>query len=136
LRADRGAYNKIEFDVGVLWPQFVPNANAVLALLPAQEWQDISTVPRDGTEVDLWVKSNNGAVNDRMAALAEKEKEWAQNIVAALKTAEKELTHAVPGSCYSTGPMTGDPIQDLVACPGCAALAKVRAAISSQKRGA
>lgn len=49
----------------------------------------------------------------------------------ALEIAEKELTHAVPGSCYSTGPMTGDPIQDLVACPGCAALAKVRAALTS-----
>lgn len=78
--------------------------------------------------------SQIGEVNERMAVLAEKEKEWAQNAVAALKTAEKELTHAVPGSCYSTGPMTGDPIQDLVACPGCAALAKVRAAISSHYR--
>lgn len=48
LRADRGAYDKIEFDVGVLWPQFVPNANAVLALLPAQGWQEISTAPNDG----------------------------------------------------------------------------------------
>lgn len=28
--------------------------------------------------------------------------------------------HSAPHDCYSTGPLTGDPILDLVACPGCA----------------
>lgn len=28
--------------------------------------------------------------------------------------------HAAPHDCYATGPLTGNPIADLVACPGCA----------------
>lgn len=35
--------------------------------------------------------------------------------------------HTAPHDCYATGPMTGDPIRDLVSCPGCelvAALAR------------
>jgi hypothetical protein len=51
------------------------------------------------------------------------------DVIEALRAAEKELTHE-PEYCYATGPRTGDPIQDLVACPGCAALAKIRAALS------
>jgi hypothetical protein len=27
--------------------------------------------------------------------------------------------HNAPTDCYATGPMTGDPIQDLVVCPAC-----------------
>ena len=27
--------------------------------------------------------------------------------------------HHAPNDCYSTGPMTGDPVTDLVACPSC-----------------
>lgn len=36
--------------------------------------------------------------------------------------------HHAPDDCYATGPLTGNPIADLVACPGCAlknALARV-----------
>lgn len=35
--------------------------------------------------------------------------------------------HVAPHDCYATGPLTGDPVRDLVSCPGCelaAALAK------------
>ena len=32
-------------------------------------------------------------------------------------------------ACFATGPMTGDAIRDLVACPGCAADRAVRAAL-------
>ena len=31
-------------------------------------------------------------------------------------------THNAPDDCYSTGPRTGNPIQDLVICPACAFL--------------
>lgn len=37
--------------------------------------------------------------------------------------------HTAPHDCYATGPLTGDPIRDFVACPGCelsAALARVK----------
>ena len=30
--------------------------------------------------------------------------------------------HNAPRDCYSTGPMTGDPILDLVICPSCSAM--------------
>lgn len=36
--------------------------------------------------------------------------------------------HFAPDDCYATGPLTGDPIRDLVECPGCvlaAALARI-----------
>lgn len=31
--------------------------------------------------------------------------------------------HNAPSECYATGPMTGDPIADLVECPACTYLA-------------
>jgi hypothetical protein len=31
--------------------------------------------------------------------------------------------HNAPSDCYATGPMTGDPIADLVECPACIYLA-------------
>lgn len=37
--------------------------------------------------------------------------------------------HSAPHDCYATGPLTGDPIRDLVSCPGCelaAALANIQ----------
>jgi len=30
--------------------------------------------------------------------------------------------HCAPNDCYATGPLTGNPIADLVVCPSCAAL--------------
>lgn len=35
--------------------------------------------------------------------------------------------HNSPSDCYSTGPLTGDPIVDLVQCPGCALKNALRA---------
>ena len=31
--------------------------------------------------------------------------------------------HFAPHDCYATGPMTGDPIRDLVQCPACSFIA-------------
>jgi hypothetical protein len=31
--------------------------------------------------------------------------------------------HWAPNDCYATGPLTGDPIRDLVECPACSFLA-------------
>lgn len=36
--------------------------------------------------------------------------------------------HSSPNDCYATGPLTGNPIADLIACPGCA-LANALAAV-------
>lgn len=48
----------------------------------------------------------------------------------ALMTARVEFSHTPPNDCYSTGPFTGDIIQDHVACPGCAVIAKIDAALA------
>jgi hypothetical protein len=34
--------------------------------------------------------------------------------------------HHAPNDCYATGPLTGDPIQDLMACPACQLLALLK----------
>jgi hypothetical protein len=54
----------------------------------------------------------------------------ARDAVAELIEAAKMANgdHSAPHDCYATGPLTGDPVMDLVVCPGCrlaAALANV-----------
>lgn len=51
-------------------------------------------------------------------------------LISALLSAQTALDHVVPGGCWATGPSTGDPVQDLIVCPGCAALAKIEAAVA------
>ncbi|MDF2434758.1 MAG: hypothetical protein JWP44_4389 [Mucilaginibacter sp.] len=50
---------------------------------------------------------------------------------AALRLAKEALTHDVPGSCWATGPLTGNYIEDLIVCPGCRALEAIDAALSN-----
>ena len=38
---------------------------------------------------------------------------------AALVAYQRAYPHNAPSDCFATGPMTGDAITDLVACPGC-----------------
>lgn len=66
-------------------------------------------------------------------------KAWHDEIMAA-RAAVAELIeaaklvngdHAAPHDCYATGPFTGDPILDLVRCPGCQ-LASALARIGSE----
>lgn len=37
--------------------------------------------------------------------------------------------HFAPNDCYATGPLTGDPIRDLVECPACSFIAMYDAAL-------
>ncbi len=50
----------------------------------------------------------------------------------ALEAAIAELEHE-PIDCYSTGPLTGKRVDDLVICPGCAAVAGGRDALEATK---
>ena len=46
----------------------------------------------------------------------------------ALLLAESALAHE-KSDCWATGPKTGDPVLDFIACPGCAALYAIRVAL-------
>lgn len=56
--------------------------------------------------------------------------ETARELMAACERGAKELDHSIPSGCWSTGPLTGDVIEDLVVCHGCRALAIMRGALS------
>lgn len=53
---------------------------------------------------------------------------------AALLEARRAIgDHHAPDDCYATGPMTGNPIRDLVECPACSAIAMFDAALAAHK---
>jgi len=52
-------------------------------------------------------------------------------LVEAARAGRAELVHDVPSGCWATGPNTGDPIADLVVCPGCRAIARIDAALAA-----
>ena len=58
----------------------------------------------------------------------------APEMLEALRIAEAALTHVRPESCWATGPLTGDPIADLIVCPGCRALHAIDTAIAKAVR--
>lgn len=44
----------------------------------------------------------------------------APDLLAALDEGRRAIgSHYAPSDCYATGPLTGDPIRDLVQCPAC-----------------
>ena len=51
-----------------------------------------------------------------------------EEAVDAYRTAYTPDGHVAPHDCFATGPKTGDPIQDLIACPGCWAERKAKEA--------
>jgi hypothetical protein len=60
------------------------------------------------------------AANERIKRLEE--------ALAAYQQAYTPDGHTKPHDCFATGPRTGDPIQDLVVCPGCWAEQKAKEA--------
>ena len=71
---------------------------------------------------DMFRKLNIHTLNlvDRIRRLEE--------AVAAYRTAYTPDGHVAPHDCFATGPKTGNPIEDLVACPGCWAERKAKEA--------
>ena len=51
-----------------------------------------------------------------------------EEAVDAYRTAYTPDGHVAPHDCFATGPKTGNPIEDLVACPGCWAERKAKEA--------
>lgn len=64
--------------------------------------------------------SNQIAVDESKQALAK-----VSELVEAAKLVNGD--HCAPYDCYATGPRTGDPILDLVRCPGCQLAAALQA---------
>ena len=52
-------------------------------------------------------------------------------LVEAAHAARSVLEHEVPYGCWSTGPITGDPIVDSVACHACGAIAQIDTALAA-----
>ena len=51
-----------------------------------------------------------------------------EEAVEAYRTAYTPDGHVAPHDCFATGPKTGNPIEDLIACPGCWAERKAKEA--------
>lgn len=68
-----------------------------------------------------------GNVSDGDAALIAA----APDLLEALKEGRRAIgDHNAPSDCYATGPLTGDPMRDLVQCPGCSFIKMYDAAIA------
>lgn len=55
-------------------------------------------------------------------------------LIHALNVARAALEHDAPEDCWATGPLTGDPVQDLNVCPGCQAIKEIDASITNACR--
>lgn len=77
---------------------------------------------------------------DRQAALNEANARLiaaAPELLEALHEGRRAIgDHFAPNDCYATGPLTGDPIRDLVQCPACSFIAMHDAAIAKATGGA
>ena len=55
---------------------------------------------------------------------AMKDGETISDLFAVLEEGRRAIgDHWAPNDCYATGPMTGDPIRDLIECPACSFIA-------------
>jgi hypothetical protein len=70
--------------------------------------------------IGLGLQKENKALKQRIKRLKE--------ALAAHQQAYTPDGHTKPHDCFATGPRTGDPIQDLVVCPGCWAEQKAKEA--------
>ena len=59
----------------------------------------------------VWLATEKAKLEERIKRLEE--------AVEAYRTAYTPDGHVAPHDCFATGPKTGNPIEDLVACPGC-----------------
>lgn len=73
------------------------------------------------------------AIIDRTTRLTDKETVLTK-AMETLRFSRQAMVHEVPSGCWVTGPNTGDPIQDLVSCPGCSAIELIDAAVANAKK--
>lgn len=73
-----------------------------------------------------WV--NHSRELERELNFAQKRIKRLEDAVEAYRTAYTPDGHVAPHDCFATGPKTGNPYQDLFACPGCWAELKAKEA--------
>lgn len=87
------------------------------------EWLDNrATCPNGMTFAAVQIAE---AIDDAEKRGADAIHSFLDEAISALETSRKALGHDVPEQCWATGPNTGDPFQDLIVCPGCAANSKI-----------
>lgn len=90
-------------------------------------------------DIDATVELNTAIANEAIAEnkvyMLEKQLKQAnerikrlEEALSAYQTAYTPDGHIAPHDCFATGPLTGDPIQDLIVCPGCWAARKAKEA--------
>ncbi len=93
----------------------------------------VSTPPNDADTVDDLRRQRDAAIA-RIAALEAERDELRADLLAVCEKAKAAIgEHVPPSDCYATGPLTGDPISDLVRCPACVALAAIEAAETTKE---
>lgn len=73
------------------------------------------------------LKAQRAVHRDKLSTAQAESRRYKEALDKALPVIEAGLFHEKPESCWATGPMTGDPIEDLIVCPGCRALEAVAA---------
>jgi hypothetical protein len=79
-------------------------------------------------ENDKFIGTNLQALLTRELNAAQQRIKRLEEAVEAYRTAYTSDGHIAPHDCFATGPKTGNPIEDLVACPGCWAERKFKEA--------
>ena len=87
---------------------------------------------RHGDDESIYFEELNHEIQSLLTN-SEKLKLQNERLSKALKFIFGEFDHDVPSSCYSTGPLTGDVVQDFLACPGCRAVALAESALNEKE---
>jgi hypothetical protein len=126
----------------------LPERNRLMTLTaPRTIWLNVFTGDPDGEfpadhEGITWCEDEAGDVdvpyvradiNAQLIARVAELQAGNRRMRAALLEARRAIgDHHAPNDCYATGPMTGNPIRDLVECPACSAIAMFDAAIAAK----
>ena len=114
------------------WKIGAPHPNNACAYIVDADGREVATLyggsdPGGQNEMGHWVRQ---PIRDANAAFIVRACNAHDELVAALKEGRRAIgDHNAPNDCYATGPLTGDPVRDLVECPACSFIALYDAAM-------